>query len=742
MRRRLLSLLLCLALVPAAASATADVSTVVEDGVKLTVSPTQISLSNGLVERVWDKAPYQTRRITDLRTGLTTGASPDFRLRLADGVELTGADFTVGQIRTAELPRGGLQVTIPLTSAAGTVTRVVSAYPGVAGFEVRTTVALPVALSGYTLDEIALPQAAPTLHAFSAGYDWRGSDTPDWSPQAAPFGGAHTGDHRETTSAAAGKFLEGEGEWLSLDTPSGQVFQVLERANYASSRVGYDGAKGGAAVDLNQDVIYLGPFESDAHIANPNRAPLRYRTATPLKPLALEPVFTGFAIDGDDEPWQYAKYLQRHRAPRWDKGAITFNSNGVDDNVISTGAKDDMNFAEVQRQAAVAKRLGVDTFILDDGWQAISGDWCPDSPACPEPRKGTDPIFEARFPDSEFAAVREELGDMKLGLWMSPMHFHPKSKAAERNPGWICAPVGAGTAALSIADPDRGSNDAGLGAWNPEGKGQDGKFIDYLESRIRRAIDQWNVRYFKFDFLAWIDCAGAEPVTLYEHRESFLRMLDRLIASYPTVTFQIDETNDYRTFPFESVTRGPSWYANGSPKASEALHNLWLLAPYVPGYTIGQATLGGDRGKLSTDYLMAVALGSHMTFFTDLAKLPEDQVATAAVWTDIYRRHRERFASFTYPLLDDPIGGKTWTALQPWDADDQRGALMVYRQDNDDATRSVALRGIRGDGTYRLTDVTIGEVFGEFTAEQLRSGIDISLPQRHSAKVLLIDPAA
>ena len=65
---------------------------------------------------------------------------------------------------------------------------------------------------------------------------------------------------------------------------------------------------------------------------------------------------------------------------------MTFNSNGTDANVISTGAKDDMNIATVQQVAPLARRLGVETFILDDGWQAISGDWQPDSPQYPEPR--------------------------------------------------------------------------------------------------------------------------------------------------------------------------------------------------------------------------------------------------------------------------------------------------------------------------------------------------------------------
>ena len=741
MRRRLLALLLCLALVPTvAAEAHSDTTTFSAHGVTATIAADTVTLANGVVERVWTTAPFGTKQITDRRTGMVTGATPDFRLRLADGVELTGADFAVTGVKASETAGNAVRLTMTLTAPIGTVTRTVTTYPGLAGFETRTTLALAGEVTGYTLDEINTGAATPTIQTFAAGYDWRGSDSPDWEPTVAPFGGAHTDDHRVAATAPKGQALESEGEWLSLAGDSGQVFQVLERVNYASSRMAYDGTRGAARVDLNQDVIYAGPFESDVHLANPARLPLRQRVFTPVAPVTLEPVFTGFGLDPDDEAWQYAKYLQR-RDSRWAKGDVVFNSNGVDSDRISTGAKDDMDLAEVKRQAAIAQRLGVDTFVLDDGWQAISGDWCPDSPQCPEPRKGTSPKFEARFPDANFTAVRQELGDMKLGLWMSPMHFNPASEAAKRNPGWICQPVGTATTAVNLAQPESGSNEAGIGQWNPEGLGQDGKLIDYIEGRIRRAVDQWGVRYFKFDFLAWADCGGAYPVTMYEYRESFVRMLDRLIASYPTVTFQIDETNDYRLFPFESVTRGPSWYANGNPKAKELLHNLWVLSPYVPGYTIGQAALGGDRGKLSTDYLSAIGLASHVSWFADLTKLTEEQITTAGRWADLYHRERERFTQLTYPLLDDPISGTNWTALQPWNADDQSGAVMVFRQDAEESTRTVPLRGIRGEGSYRLTDAETGAEFGTFTADQLRAGIAVTLPQRHSATVLLIDPA-
>jgi len=53
----------------------------------------------------------------------------------------------------------------------------------------------------------------------------------------------------------------------------------------------------------------------------------------------------------------------------------------------------------------------------------------------------------------------------------------------------------------------------------------------------------------------------------------------------------------------------------------------------------------------------------------------------------------------------------------------------------------VPLRGVRGSGTFELRDAETGAAFGTFSAAQLRAGIPISLPQRNSARVLLIDPA-
>jgi hypothetical protein len=710
-----------------------------------------IVIRNGLVERVWTRTPFKTQRLTDLRNGRTwTSNSADFTLnlrRVEIGSNLFGA-IAAPTVQT--LANGGVRVTVLLHALATEVPagvrvrRIIEMYPGVAGMRQETWLEseVPLVLTGYVLDQ-ARPSGTglnATMHSFRAGADWR---DPEWTGPAIVIGDAHPGDWRVSKS---GPSVAGTAQWLSIgDVNDRHLFYVLERNDYASSQMSFDGALARASVDLRKDIIYIGPFEEEGHVENPGMLAGRSRAVVPGVPLRLEPVFTGVALNRDDEPWQHYKYLAKFRMPPY-RREVTFNSNGVDSNRISTGAKDDMDFAQFLTELAVASQIGIETFIFDDGWQARSGDWCPDSvsddPACAEPRQGTDPKFAPRFPDSSFQAVQAQLAPkgMKLGLWMTPMHFNPNAVAFKDHPEWLCEPVGAALLAVNLADPDGGSNDAGIVQWNPEALGTNGvKLIDYIESRIRRAIDEWGVRYFKYDFTAWIDCGGLYPVDLYSYRESFMAMLDRVIADHPDVTIQMDETNDYRLFPFEALARGPMWYQNGSPTPPESLHANHVLAPYLPLFALGRNALrASDLGKYSADYQMAVALLSHMTFFNDLTSIPAAARPAIKVWTDYYKKRRAELATFAYPLLnEDPLSGDNWAAFQTWDLDTRRGALLVYRQNAPDAQRFIKLRNIPA-GNYRLLEAPTETSVQLFTADQLKAGIPITIPSKNSARVFRI----
>ena len=703
-----------------------------------------VVLENSVVERRWRRDALVTTTLKDKRLGGVSTATvhPDFAL-LLDGLRVTSEQMSISDVTLARADRGGVRVTFTLSLAGlATIVREVEAYPGIAGFAARTHITPTIGLvsSGHTLDEVAVGSGvAPTVHAFRAGADWRFDD--GWNPIA--IGDAHPGDWRVSTAQERGTALTTAGEWMSLASSSGaSAFLVMERRDYASSVMSYDGTAGSAVVDLSRDVVYIGPFEENAHAENPGPGPARHRVFVPGRTVELEPVFTGFGTDPDDEPWQFYRYLTEHRLTPYPK-AVTFNTNQVDANGISTGAKDDVDHTRFLSLAAAAREMGVETFVFDDGWQATSGDWCPDSPGCPEPRAQ---MFPPRFRDDHFAAVRAELAgdpsdpsdDMRLGLWMNPMEFHPSAAAFRANPQWSCLPVGLGTAAVNAAQPDDGSNEAGIGVWNPEALGLDldtrspVKLIDYIESRIRRMIEVYGARYFKFDFLVWSDCLGIEPVDMYAYHDSFLAMLDRLQADHPEVTFSIDETNDYRLFPFESVARGPSWFQNGTPQSPQLLHNIWNLAPYVPGFSLGQHALG-NRAEIASrgiDYLMAVALGSHITFWTAIDKdLTAPQRAQVKRWTDFYKANRDGLATFTYPLLGDP-SENGWTALQPWDPETGSGFLLAYRQGASNPTQRIRLRGVRGKGRYWV--LTVDPAHPEIhtkrsvRAEELRTGFDVT----------------
>jgi hypothetical protein len=718
---------------PAAAAAPADY----RDGpVYARVTPIRVVLGNQFAERRWSLAPFETAALVDKRDGGRTWSQnePDFTLQLA-GLAPLGSDvFHAGSVSVTKLERGGLRIAMELSGPPGlSATRVAEAYPGVAGFRTQTILhpAAPLTLSGAALDQAAVGQASATANAFHAGTDWR---TPDWQGPQLSVGNSEAGDYRTSRSGGPGQQVDAPGEWLSTSTGGRTLFMVTERNDLPSSRVLYDGSVASARVDYTRDIISLGPLEEQGHVENPLGMAGRQRLLQPGTAFALEPVFTGFGDHAGDDVWQFHSYLVDHRLAPY-QHAVVFNSNGTDSNQRSTGSKDDMDFQTVQQVAPIARRLGIDTFVLDDGWQAISGDWQPDSPQYPEPRwdGSPDSKFRPRFPDATFDAVRQAIAPMRLGLWMSPTFFNPNSKIYKEHPEWVCQPIGQALATDNLLDPNGGSNEAGIVPWNRAA-------FPYVESRIRDAIDHWGVTYFKFDFMVWLDCAGQGD--LYEYEDAFVQMIDRLQRDHPGVTFQIDDTNDYRLFPFASVSRGPVWFKNGSPSPDQLLHNLWILSPYIPGFSIGQSMLGSaalQRYPVAT--LMAAALPSHMTYFEELRSLPGPVIDEAAQWITFYKAHRDSFGGVLYPLLNDPLKDG-WTALQSWDPSAGRGAVLAFRQSAGNDTQRVSLTNVPPGRSFDLFEAPTGAYAGTVTSAQLTNGIDVTLPSVNQAKVLLVEPAA
>src|SRR4051812_7975151 len=233
MRRWVLAALLLLVVLPAPARA---------DGVYARVSADEVVLGNALVERRWARDGLVTRALVDKRGGGRTWSAGrrDFALDLAGRAELGSERFRVIGVDVTRIARGGTRVSMALSSPVPglTATRIAETWPGVAGIRTQTILhpAAGLALSGATLDEAAVAGAAPTLHAFRAGSDWR---EPDWTGPPLALGDGHGGDWRATSTAGAGAALSGPGQWLALDRGGRRLFLVMERNDLPSSRAEY-----------------------------------------------------------------------------------------------------------------------------------------------------------------------------------------------------------------------------------------------------------------------------------------------------------------------------------------------------------------------------------------------------------------------------------------------------------------------------------------------------------------------
>ncbi len=725
---------LALVLAPAAVlacSASADVMAAPGPPVRVRdvvaqVSADAISLGNARIARTWaiDGQGHVTGATLDDpvagRHWAAPGA-PEFELTLDEVPTSSVTGWTLLDASARATPDdpgrpdagpGGqvvLRYRLGSASLAGVpeLVRTYSLYPRDSVIEVRTTLenASPAVLRvGATrLDQVAgaRPAQAEVL-AFHGGSDWRD-------------------DYREI-SRPSGAF-DREGQVARYDDGQGEGwFLVSGHRGGSMYRAGRDAAgRTYVGVDPPRDVFDAGPLKSDPpdynRVGNPlHPVPVRERTVPPGTTLELGSAFTGVYAGGAQEAAQAFVADLDHVAPVYPRsiGANSFHPFNH-----GPGMSDPNLRAQIDR----AKRLGIETYMLDDQWQGgpggESGDW------------GFDPV---RFPDSDrdgipdFVRYVHDQG-LRLGLWMSPLEFNQSSTTYAAHPDWACAPTGDVTAQV----PD----DAGLGVWDVTNPGLRSHLIDVVD----RLVATYDVRELKFDFMAWVDCP---PHDYVDYEDAFVSLVRTFQARHPRVTFELDETNDQRSWPFESLALGPSWFDNGhlhgSTKWAKLIHDLWTAAPWIPTSSIGIGALDGTLdGRHGIDELMAIALLSHVTFWTDLTKLSDADAARVARWLSWYRANRAVLSDGAYELTAaDPIDDHRWAAFEPWRHG--RGVVFAFRQESPEGAQTLPLQGVRPGVLYTVTDAGSGRLLARQRGAQLARGLRVTLPAANGAAVLEITP--
>lgn len=298
----------------------------------------------------------------------------------------------------------------------------------------------------------------------------------------------------------------------------------------------------------------------------------------------------------------------------------------------------DHDLDKLRHLADLAASVGIERFVLDDGWfrhrrddTAGLGDWYVDEDVWPQ---GLHPLVDH---------VRG-LG-MEFGLWFEPEMVNLDSDLARAHPDWILRPPSRmplparHQQALDLANPDA---------------------FAHVHDRMHAILAEYPIGYVKWDSNRdLLDAAhqttGAAGV--HDQITAVYRMLATLRAEHPRVEFESCAGGGGRVdLAILSLTER-IWASDCidplKRQSIEAGTGL-LVPPEMIGSHIGgpRSHTTGRRHDLS--FRAATALFSHLGVEWDLTTADDDELAELSGWIAAYRRHRSLLHHGRVVRGDDP----------------------------------------------------------------------------------------
>jgi len=312
-------------------------------------------------------------------------------------------------------------------------------------------------------------------------------------------------------------------------------------------------------------------------------------------------------------------------------------------------------FSLAERAAA----LGIERFVLDDGWfhgrnddRTALGDWWPDARKYPE---GLAPL----------AGHVGALG-MEFGLWVEPEMVSPDSQLYRAHPEWALQMEGRA--------PVTGRNQYVLDIARPE-------VAAYLFEKLHTLLSSVAIRYLKWDMnrdLAQAADALGQPA----YRKQVLALyalLGAIRERHPQVEIESCASGGGRA-DFGILRHTQRLWTSDTNDASARVSiqsgALRLFPPEVLGCHVGPAPAHTTGRSQSMDFRCAVALFGHMGVEADVRKLSTEDAQSLADWISLHKTwrgllHRGEFHQ-----------GRTLSGLVWWLVRHESSALLgVFRLD-------------------------------------------------------------
>ncbi|WP_193104965.1 alpha-galactosidase [Brachybacterium sp. FME24] len=272
-----------------------------------------------------------------------------------------------------------------------------------------------------------------------------------------------------------------------------------------------------------------------------------------------------------------------------------------------------------------AATLGVERFVLDDGWFGSRrddtsglGDWVVSRDVWPD---GLGPLVDH---------VRA-LG-MEFGLWFEPEMVNEDSDVARAHPDWIMAP-----------DPGRipleSRQQQVLNLSIPEA-------YAHVHGQMTDVLSAYDIGYLKWDHNRdLLEAATRRTGRAAVHAQTLAtyRLLDELKAAHPGLEIESCSSGGARV-DLEILERTDRvWVSDCIDPLDRQQMNRWT-AQLIPLELMGSHVASGrshTTGRLHTlDFRAASALFGHLGIEWDLAQASDAELAELRTWIELYKDRR------------------------------------------------------------------------------------------------------
>ena len=360
------------------------------------------------------------------------------------------------------------------------------------------------------------------------------------------------------------------------------------------------------------------------------------------------------------------------------------------------------DFVKLTALADAAAGLGVERFVLDDGWfrgrrtdQAGLGDWWVDEDVWPG---GLHRL-------ADYVCGR----GMQFGLWVEPEMVNPDSDLYRAHPEWILS--------AGHRVPPLQRHQLVLDLTRPE-------VVGYLLERISGLLTEYEISYVKWDCNRDIVDAGGGArggaPAAHDQALAVYALLDELRARHPGVEWESCAAGGGRIDlgMLERVQR--VWTSDMTDALARQSIQRWtgqLVPPEYLGAHVS-ASFSHQTGRyMPMSVRGATALFGHFGIEADVTQLSEEDLAELAGWIGLYKRHRALIHSGRMVRLDTP-DDTAW--MHGVVAPDGSAALFSYVQldePRNDQPAALRVPGLDPRRRYLVSDVTPG------TRRPRRSGL-------------------